>query len=103
LAIPESLFKVSLDLRHFNPELVLILLRRLGSNLVTLHKRHLKTLQKWPDHPVTQAVTTAASLKSAPHIREFDDLVTRIAGGTRAPHGPFPYETVYDVRSDQSM
>jgi hypothetical protein len=71
--------------------------RSLGSNLVGLASRHLATFEQWPDHPLTKAMRAIVAVKR-PRIRDFDAAVTRIGGGSSAPHGPFPFANAYDVR-----
>jgi hypothetical protein len=73
--------------------------RSLGGNLVRMFERHAETVKQWPDHPISQVVTEIVALKKTPLIGEFDQICTRLVGGSQAPHGPFPFASGEDVRS----
>jgi predicted alpha/beta-fold hydrolase len=70
--------------------------RSLGSNLVAMASHHLATFEQWPDHPLTKAIHAIRAFKR-PRIRDYDEVVTVVGGGTPAPHGPFPFARVRDV------
>jgi uncharacterized protein len=65
----------------------------MARNLMSVLKRNAGALSKFSDHPVSQAVTDALAL-DAPYMFEFDNLITRVVGGS-APYFPFPSQFDY--------
>ncbi|KAF8136337.1 AB-hydrolase YheT [Boletus edulis] len=61
--------------------------RGMGQNLVNILKKHTSTLTRDPNHPVAEAATLACAL-SWPTIDTFDQVFTRIGGGS-SPAWPF--------------
>jgi len=69
--------------------------RSLGQNLVTLTKRHVESLSKFPEAPMTAAVPTVVAMHR-PLLTEFDQAMTRLCGGSSPPF-PFPSARDYYV------
>jgi predicted alpha/beta-fold hydrolase len=67
--------------------------KAMARNLMNVLKRNVAALSQFTDHPVSQAITDALSL-DAPYMFQFDNLITRIIGGS-APHFPFPTQFDY--------
>jgi predicted alpha/beta-fold hydrolase len=67
--------------------------KALGSNLLSLLKRHVKVLLSDPEHAVAKAVPFALALNN-PTLEKFDDTFTRLAGGA-PPTFPFASATDY--------
>lgn len=65
----------------------------MGQNLVRLLQSHARALSAFPDSPVTQAMPGMLAL-SRPLIAEFDERITRLAGGSSPPF-PFPSADAY--------
>ncbi|GBE81054.1 AB-hydrolase YheT [Sparassis latifolia] len=69
--------------------------KAMGTNLQKLVKRHEASLSKFSDHPVGKAVPKVLSLKT-PALIDFDENMTRLAGGSSPPF-PFPSAHEYYV------
>jgi uncharacterized protein len=63
--------------------------KALGRNLMNMMKRNVVALSQFRDHPVSQAITDAIALDAPPCMSGFDNMITRIIGGS-APCFPFP-------------
>jgi hypothetical protein len=79
-------------------ELTIVSFRSLGSALVQLALNHQATFEQWPDHPLTRGIRYITSVKGRPRMREFDEAVNIIGGGSPQPHGPFPFQDSRTVR-----
>lgn len=66
--------------------------KAMAQNLQRLIRRHSSALSGFTGHPISQAVHDALALKS-PTLVQFDDTVTRLAGGSSPP---FPFPTARD-------
>ncbi|EMD38509.1 hypothetical protein CERSUDRAFT_113689 [Gelatoporia subvermispora B] len=66
--------------------------KAMAQNLQKLIRRHFTALSGFTDHPVSQTVHDVLALKS-PTLVQFDDTVTRLAGGSSPP---FPFATARD-------
>ncbi|KAJ7632595.1 Alpha/Beta hydrolase protein [Roridomyces roridus] len=66
--------------------------RAMGQNLVNLVRRNLDGLAKFPDHMIAEHISAVLTLKN-PLMEEFDDTMTRVAGG---PAPDFPFVSAQD-------
>jgi len=62
--------------------------KAMARNLQRLTRRHVSSLSKFPDHPLTRAIPEVLDAKSIT-VARFDSAVTRIGGGSSPPF-PFP-------------
>lgn len=67
----------------------------MGQNLVNLVSKHARALSAFPESEVAQALPAVEQLKR-PLLGEFDERITRLAGGSSPPF-PFPSAEAYYV------
>lgn len=67
----------------------------MASNLKALLRRHLATFEAFPSEPVTPAVSGILAHPRT-NLYEFDDTITRLAGGSSPPF-PFPSADAYYI------
>lgn len=65
----------------------------MGQNLVNLCMKHVASLARFPEHALVQALPSLSTL-NRPLLAEFDERITRIAGGSSPPF-PFPTAEAY--------
>lgn len=63
----------------------------MAQNLSRVLSRHSEALGKFPKSDLTKAIPSLQSIKN-PSLRDFDNTITRLAGGSSPP---FPFETAH--------